>query len=290
MQKRVITVQDISCVGRCSLTVALPILSAAGIETSILPTAILSTHTGGFTGYTFRDLTSDIEPICAHWKSLGLRTDAIYTGYLGSEEQLALVRGIFTDFAPPSSRHEDADKDGSTVILVDPAMGDMGKLYPAFDEQFALGMRDLCSHATIIAPNITEACFMLQKPYPGEDYDKAWIEATMQELAALGPRQVVLTGVSFEPGKLGAAAYDAQADGFDYYFTEQIEGYYHGTGDIYSSALLAAILNDKPLAEAIGIAVRFTVGAIRRTHDAGTDPKYGVDFEHELGHLIELLG
>jgi pyridoxine kinase len=131
---------------------------------------------------------------------------------------------------------------------------------------------------------------MLQKPYPGDDYDQAWIEETMRELAELGPRQVVLTGVSFAPGKLGAAAFDAQAGSFDYYFTEQIEGYYHGTGDIYSSALLAGILNGKPLPDAIRIAVEFTVGAIKRTHAAGTDPKYGVDFEHELGHLIELLG
>jgi pyridoxine kinase len=277
-QKRVITIQDISCVGKCSLTVALPILSAAGIETSILPTAILSTHTGGFTGYTFRDLTEDVEPITAHWKSLGLTADAIYTGYLGSEQQQQLIADIFRDF-----------RGEHTLILVDPAMADQGNLYPAFDEAFALGMRDLCALADIIAPNITEAAFMLQKDYPGEDYDRAWIEETLRELAALGPTQVVLTGVSFEANTLGAAAYDRRQDRIDYYFTERVEGYYHGTGDIYSSALLAGILNDKPLPDAIRIACEFTVGAIHRTHDAATDPKYGVDFEHELGHLIELL-
>jgi pyridoxine kinase len=277
-QKRVITIQDISCVGKCSLTVALPILSAAGIETSILPTAILSTHTGGFTGYTFRDLTEDVEPITEHWKTLNLTTDAIYTGYLGSERQQQLIADIFRTF-----RSKD------TLILVDPAMADQGKLYPAFDEAFALGMRDLCSLADLIAPNITEAAFMLQKEYPGENYDQPWIEETLRELSALGPAQVVLTGVSFEPGRLGAAAFDRTSEQFDYYFTERVEGYYHGTGDIYSSALLAAILNDKPLAEAIRIACEFTVGAIRRTRKAATDPKYGVDFEHELGALINLL-
>jgi pyridoxine kinase len=277
-QKRVITIQDISCIGKCSLTVALPILSAAGIETSILPTAILSTHTGGFTGYTFRDLTEDVKPITEHWKALDLKVDAIYTGYLGSEEQQQLIADIFRDF-----RQE------QTIILVDPAMADQGKLYPAFDERFALGMRDLCALADIIAPNLTEACFLLEKPYPGEDYDQAYIEDTLRELSALGPGQVVLTGVSFDEGRLGAAAYDRGLDTVDYYFTERVEGYYHGTGDIYSSALLAGILNEKSLAESIRIACEFTVAAIRRTHDVATDPKFGVDFEHELGGLIDLL-
>jgi pyridoxine kinase len=277
-QKRVITIQDISCIGKCSLTVALPILSAAGIETSILPTAILSTHTGGFTGYTFRDLTDDVKPVTEHWKTLDIGVDAIYTGYLGSEEQQQLIAEIFEDF-----------RQDKTLILVDPAMADGGRLYPAFDEHFALGMRDLCAKADIIAPNITEASFLLEKPYPGEDYDQPFIETTLRELAALGPAQVVLTGVAFEPGKLGAAAFDRRRDAVHYYFTERIEGYYHGTGDIYSSALLAALLNDKSLADAIRIACEFTVAAIRRTHAAATDPKFGVDFEHELSTLIRLL-
>ena len=277
-QQRVITIQDISCVGKCSLTVALPILSAAGIETSILPTAILSTHTGGFVDFTFRDLTEDVTPITEHWKTLGLRVDAIYTGYLGSEQQQKLIAGIFDDFRQPG-----------TVILVDPAMADQGEFYAAFDQHFALGMRDLCAKADIICPNLTEACFMLERPYCGEDYDQAYIEDMLKALAALGPAQVVLTGISFEEGRLGAAAYDRELDSFEYYFTEKVEGYYHGTGDIYSSALLAGILNKKSLADAIRIACEFTVAAIRRTHAAATDPKYGVDFEHELPTLIGLL-
>ncbi|MDR0888669.1 MAG: pyridoxamine kinase [Coriobacteriales bacterium] len=283
MQKRVITIQDISCIGRCSLTVALPILSAAGIETSILPTAVLSTHTGGFTGYTFRDLSDDVEPICAHWQSLGIKADAIYTGYLGSEDQLDMMSKFFDDFT------SDGKCGNGTTILVDPAMADEGKLYPAFDEAFALGMRDLCAKANIIAPNITEACFMLQKAYPGDDYDRPYIEDMLRELSDIGPAKVVLTGVSFDAGKVGAAAYDAQEDTIDYYFTERVEGYYHGTGDIYSSTLLAAMLNDMSLAEAIKVACEFTLGAIKRTHAAGTDPKYGVDFEHGIPELIKLL-
>ena len=277
-QKRVVTIQDISCVGKCSLTVALPILSAAGIETSILPTAILSTHTGGFVDFTFRDLTEDVVPITNHWKALDLKVDAIYTGYLGSEQQQQLIADIFHDFRQPG-----------TIILVDPAMADLGEFYPAFDQAFALGMRDLCAQADIICPNITEACFMLQRPYPGEDYTQLQIEEMLRELAALGPDKVVLTGVSFDPAKVGAAAYDRDLDSFEYYFTERVEGHYHGTGDIYSSALLAGIMNDKPLADAIRIACEFTTAAIRRTHTAATDPKYGVDFEHELPTLIALL-
>ena len=278
-QKRAITIQDISCVGRCSLTVALPILSAAGINTAILPTAILSTHTGGFTGYTFRDLTEDIDPICAHWQELDLATDALYTGYLGSQEQQQQIARIFDDF-----------NEGDPIILVDPAMADEGKLYPAFDAEFARGMSNLVAKATLTVPNITEAFFLLDKEYPASDYDQPWIEETLFELASLGPKQVVLTGVSFEEGRLGAAALDTGQKTIEYYFTEKIPGYYHGTGDIYSSTLLAALLNDKSLSESIGIACEFTLGAIRRTAAAGTEPRYGVDFEHEIGHLLKMLG
>ncbi|MDR2671764.1 MAG: pyridoxamine kinase [Coriobacteriales bacterium] len=277
-QKRVITIQDISCIGKCSLTVALPILSAAGIETSILPTAILSTHTGGFSGYTFRDLTNDVEPISEHWKTLNIEVDAIYTGYLGSQEQQHLIAQLFEDF-----------KGENTLILVDPAMADEGKLYPAFDNDFALGMRDLAAKADIIVPNLTEASLLLQKPYRGSAYDRSYVEQTLRELSDLGPEQVVITGVSFAKDELGAAAFDRNTQSFDYYFTERISGYYHGTGDIYSSALLAALLNDKPLNSAIAVACEFTVGAIRRSAAAGTDPKFGVDFEHEIGNLLTML-
>ena len=278
MQKRVITIQDISCVGRCSLTVALPIISAAGIETSILPTAILSTHTGGFEGYTFRDLTDDIDPIVAHWQNLNLQAAAVYTGYLGSKQQQQLIKDIFTAY-----------KDKGSLIFVDPAMADNGRLYPAFDMDFALGMRGLCSMADLIAPNLTEATLMLEREYPGDDYNQRYIEELLRALSDLGPEQVVLTGVSFVYDRIGAAAYTRATDSVDYYFTDRIEGYYHGTGDIYSSTLLAAIVNELSLADAIKVACDFTVGAIRRTYATGDDPKYGVDFESGLGELASLF-
>jgi len=278
MQKRVITIQDISCVGRCSLTVALPIISAAGIETSILPTAILSTHTGGFEGYTFRDLTDDIDPIVAHWQNLNLQAAAVYTGYLGSKQQQQLIKDIFTAY-----------KDKGSLIFVDPAMADNGRLYPAFDMDFALGMRGLCSMADLIAPNLTEATLMLEREYVAEGYDQTYIEDLLHRLSDLGPGQVVLTGVSFAPGLIGAAAFSGATGSIDYYFTERIAGYYHGTGDIYSSTLISAIVNGRSLAEAIRIACDFTYAAISRTFQAGTDVKYGVDFEHGLVDLGQLF-
>jgi pyridoxine kinase len=278
MQKRVITIQDISCVGRCSLTVALPIISAAGIETSILPTAILSTHTGGFEGYTFRDLTDDIKPIVDHWDTLDLNAVAVYTGYLGDARQQQLIAEIFTAYRAKGS-----------LIFVDPAMADNGQLYPAFDMEFARGMRELCSMADLIAPNITEAILMLERDYPGEDYDQPYIDELLRALSDLGPDQVVLTGVSFAYDRIGAAAYTRSTDVVDYYFTNRIAGYYHGTGDIYSSTLLAAMVNEKSIAEAIKIACDFTLAAITRTYAAGDDPKYGVDFESGLGQLAQLF-
>ena len=278
-QKRVAAIHDISCFGKCSLTVALPILSAAGIEATVLPTAVLSTHTGGFTGYTFRDLTEDIRPIEKHWKSIPIAFDAIYSGYLGSFEQLELVEEFYREFKGPD-----------TLILTDPVMADNGKLYASFAPEFPAGMAKLCGKADLIMPNITEATLMLGEEYPGDEYDRDYIEKLLKKLAELGPSQVVLTGVSFEEGKLGSASYDRKSGEFGFAFSEKIEGYYHGTGDVYGSALAAAILRGKPLAEAIGVAVDFTVEAIRRTKEAGTDIRFGVDFEESLPNFMKNLG
>lgn len=278
MQKRILAVHDISCVGKCSLTVALPILSAAGLEVAALPTAVLSTHTGGFTGYTFRDLTEDITPILNHWRNLDLRIDAIYTGYLGSFEQLRLISGII-----------DTYKNENCPVLVDPAMADHGKLYALFTDDFVKGMTKLCAKADIIVPNITEAALMLGKEYKEGPYTKEYIENLLIDLSKLGPEKVVLTGVCFDKDKLGAACFDKKENKISYYFEAQQEGYYHGTGDIFASVLMSAICNDKSLEEAIKIAVSFTSGSIRKTYLAEADPQYGVEFETELPNLIRLL-
>lgn len=277
-QKRVAAIHDLSGFGKCSLTVALPILSAAGIETSALPTAILSTHTGGISGYTYHDLTEDMRPVMKHWKSLDIKFDAIYTGFLGSFEQLDIVKEFFDAF-----RQED------NLILVDPVMGDNGELYTVFTREFAIGMRMLCQKADIIVPNLTEAALLLDEPFHPGPYTHAYIESLLRKLGALGPQKVVLTGVYFKEDELGAATYDRTTDTIDYVFTQKISGYYHGTGDVFASALLSALLNDFSLIDAAAIAVHFTTDSIRRTYKAKTDYRFGVNFEQSFPDFLKEL-
>ncbi|MEA5018670.1 MAG: pyridoxamine kinase [Erysipelotrichaceae bacterium] len=278
-QKRIVAIHDISCFGRCSLTVALPIISAAGIEVSVIPTAVLSTHTGGFTGFTFRDLTDDIINIVDHWQTYDLKFDGIYTGYLGSFAQIELMKQLF-----------DRLKSEKTLIFVDPVMADNGKLYPLFPSDFPKGMKELCSKADMIVPNITEACFMLDEPFHEGPYTKDYIETLMKKLShEIGPKKVVLTGVYFDDVQLGAAVYDADSDLIEYAMADRIEGYYHGTGDVFASAVMASVLADKTLKEAITIAVDFTVKSIQRTKDAQTDIRFGVNFEAGIKELANKL-
>ncbi len=275
-QKNALAVHDISCVGRCSLTVALPILSAAGIETSVLPTAVLSTHTGGFAGYTYRDLTEDVLPISDHWATMGLKFDAIYSGYLGSIEQIDLVLKLIKRHAAEGC-----------IALVDPVMADNGKLYAIFPPEFPMEMRKVCSKADVLMPNITEATLLLGEEYKEGPYTPEYIEGLMERLTSLGPRKIILTGVYFDDVKLGAATYDADTGEKSYYFCDKIPGYYHGTGDVFGSAVVASLIRGRTLPEASRIAVDFTVGSIRRTYDAKTDIRFGVDFEEGIPQLIE---
>lgn len=277
-QKRAVTIQDISCYGRCSLTVALPILSAAGIETCAIPTAVLSTHTGGFTGYTYCDLTDQIAPISDHWKSLGIKFDAVYTGYLGSFEQIKLISDFFDRFGT-----EDC------TVMIDPVMADNGVLYGGFDPDFPKGMARLAEKADVLVPNLTEAAFMLGEKYVGSGYSPEYIEGLSRRLSSLGPKTVVLTGISFEPGKLGASAYEADTGKISYCFSEYIDGYFHGTGDVFASALLAALVNGLTPEKAAEAAVNFTIGSIRRTFKAKTEPRCGVNFEEGLSELIKTV-
>lgn len=276
-QKRVLAVHDLSCVGRCSLTVALPILSAAGLEASALPTAVLSTHTGGFTGMTFRDLTQDLPAIFAHWKTLDLAFDAIYTGYLGSAEQVALVEQLF-----------DAFRGEQTKIIVDPVMGDRGKLYPGMSEKMPQLMKTLCQKADVIVPNQTEAALMLGRPYL-ETPDKAEVDDLMQALREMTQASVVLTGISPEEGKLGAAVYDRETGQTACPAAPHMPGSYHGTGDVYASALTGAYLAGKTLVQAAQIAADFTQQSIVETLPLGLETRYGVCFERALPQLLRAL-
>lgn len=274
--KRVITVQDISCVGRCSLTVALPIISAAGVETGVLPTAVLSTHTA-FPKFTFCDLTGEIEGISKTFSELSIDFDAIYTGYLGSFEQLSLVSELI-------DRHR---KEGCTV-LIDPAMADNGKLYKGFTPDFALAMADLCSKADIVIPNLTEACFMLGIPYT-ESYDEEYIRDVLKRLTDLGAKRAALTGISFDPSKLGSYAYDSTTDTYYSYFNDRMPVAYHGTGDIFASATLGALMRDHSLESALSVAVDYTLECIKLTMQDENRRTYGVNFEQALPYYIERL-
>ncbi len=277
-QKRVLAVHDLSCVGRCSLTVALPILSAAGLEASALPTAVLSTHTGGFTGMTFRDLTQDLPAIFQHWKTLDLAFDAIYTGYLGSAEQVALVEQLF-----------DAFRGEQTKIIVDPVMGDHGKLYPGMSEKMPQLMKRLCQRADVIVPNQTEAALMLGRPYL-ETPDQAEVDDLMQALREMTQASVVLTGISPEEGKLGAAVYDRETGQSACPAAPHMPGSYHGTGDVYASALTGAYMAGKTLVQAAQIAADFTQQSIVETLPLGLETRYGVCFERALPQLLRALG
>lgn len=278
-QKRVAAIHDISGFGKCSLTVALPILSAAGIETSVIPTAVLSTHTGGIEGFTYRDLTNDMLDFANHWKSLHINFDSIYTGFLGSYEQIDIVDSIFHIL-----------KNNNTIIMVDPCMADDGELYKIYSMDMVKGMANLCSKADIIVPNITEACFMLGMDYKNGPYDENYIESIIMKLSSLGCDKVILTGVYYDNENLGAACYDADKGIIDYAFNSKIDGSYHGSGDVFASALLAGILNGKSLIKSTQTAVDFTHSSILRTLNANTDKRFGVNFEESIPNFIKDLG
>ena len=275
MDKRVLTVQDVSCVGQCSLTVALPIISAFGIETAIIPSAVLSTHTGGFKNFTFRDLTEDLPLIEKHWISEKIKFDYFYTGYVGSAKQLEYISGIFKSCA----------NDGA-VTVVDPVMGDKGKLYVGFDDAFAKNMAKFCGNADVILPNLTEAAFMLGEEYVESGYDKAYIEGMLKKLKGLGAKRVVLTGVMLEKGKIGVAVYDGSK--FEYYFNEYLPVQMHGTGDVFASAFVGSLARGKSDIAAAKIAADFVVDCIKAT--IGDDSHwYGVKFEKALPNIFKYL-
>ena len=272
--KRLLTIQDISCVGQCSLTVALPIISACGIETGILPSSVLSNHTAGFSAWTFFDLTNEMPNILAQWKKEKVDFDAFYTGYV-SKAQIPIILNIMNEVARPGA-----------LRIVDPVMGDNGKLYAGFDEQFPEEMKKLCNGADVILPNMTEALLLLGQPYT-ETYDQTFVEDTLKKLYALGAKNVVLTGVNFNDGKLGVACFDGKQT--QYYFTERINVAMHGTGDVYASSFAGALMRGKSILEAASIAADFVVETIKATMP-DPDHWYGVKFENALPYLIERLG
>lgn len=273
--KRIVTLQDISCIGRCSITAALPVISAMGVECGILPTAVLSTHTM-FHNFTCKDLSDQIEPVSDVWLKENITFDGIYTGYLASKEQCAQIVNFFKRFR--------TDKN---LILVDPAMADNGSLYPAFDDNFPSAMASVCAEADVILPNITEACLLTGTPYRTE-YDRSYITELLQKLLRLGCRTAVITGVSFEAGKLGLASLDREGNSFTY-FTRKCPESYHGTGDLYSSAVFGGLIRGLNLGNALALAADFVVQCIEATTRSSESRWYGAEFESQIPWLCREL-
>ena len=271
--KKVVTVQDISCVGKCSCTAALPILSACGIETVVLPTALLSAHTDGFGENTFLDLTSEMKRISEHWKSIGLSFDCIYSGYLGSCEQTKFLLSFIDDF-----------KKEGTLTVIDPVMGDGGRLYKYFDHSFISDMRTLCKKADIITPNLTEACMLANIPFC-ETYSEGHIGAIFSALYALGAKNIVITGVKFDSDTIGYAYTDENGG------IGTIKEPFHrnvrfaGTGDVFASALVGMAMSGADFTQSVRLAAEFTEKCIDRTDDKTKDFYYGLSFEACLGAL-----
>lgn len=272
--KKILTIQDISCVGQCSLTVALPVISACGIETCVLPSAVLSTHTAGFKGYTFRDLTEDMPAINEHWAKENIKFDAIYTGYLGSTKQIDYVKDIF----------KTALKDSSKKI-VDPAMADGGNLYPGFDQEFVEAMKTLCTEADYIIPNITEACFLTDTEYKTE-YSKEYIDEILFKLTEMGCKNIIFTGISYREGYTGVVVFENNQ--YSYYEHQLLPNSCHGTGDIYASAFVGAFLRGKSAFEAAKIAADYSLECIKATAEE-ENHWYGAKFEPVLYKLIEMV-
>ncbi|MBO5412045.1 MAG: pyridoxamine kinase [Clostridia bacterium] len=271
---RVLAINDLSCIGKCSLSVTLPVLSACGITCDVLPTAILSTHTGGFTGYTFRDLTDDILGILQHWKTLNVRFDYVYSGYLGSIEQIQLVSHIHKEFLAPNG-----------TFVVDPVMGDSGKLYDGFTTEFVDQMRKLCKEADYILPNLTEACYLANVPFPsnGNDFNTT---ALLEKLQTFCPRPIV-TGIT--NGRTISVAYVDAENRVKEYSHENVDGFFCGAGDVFASAFVGCLARGKTEETSIRLASDFTALSIIRSAKEVSDKRYGLNFERELFGFLKNL-
>ena len=271
---RVAAIHDMSGFGRCSLTVVIPVLSAMGVQCCPLPTAFLSTHTGGFQGFTFLDMTEEMPKVAEHWKSLGLTFAAIYSGFLGSERQIGIVADFIRDFRTPD-----------TVVVVDPVMGDDGQAYQTYTPAMCGGMARLAELADVITPNLTEAAFLLGLDYRELPTDGDGLRRVAEELSLDGKRSVALTGASLAPGKTGAMCFDARTGRTEAVQTDFIAHPLHGTGDVFASVLTGALVKGVSLVEAASQAVDFIHACAVRTVAQDLPLREGVDFEPLLGML-----
>lgn len=271
---RVAAIHDLSGFGRCSLTVAIPILSAMGVQCCPLPTAFLSTHTGGFEGFTFLDMTDELPRAAAHWKSLGLDFQAVYSGFLGSERQIGIVADFIQDF-----------RSADTVAVVDPVMGDHGKVYQTYTPAMCAGMSLLAELADVITPNLTEAALLLGVPYGDLPGGEGGCREIVERLSLNGKRSVVLTGASTAPELTGAMCFDARTGRAEAVQTRRVPREFHGTGDVFASVLTGALVRGDSLFQAARQAVDFVRVCAERTAKAGLPMREGVEFEPLLGLL-----
>ncbi|HBL83786.1 MAG: hypothetical protein A2Y17_08405 [Clostridiales bacterium GWF2_38_85] len=273
--KKAICIHDISCLGRCSMQVITPMLSVLGVEPCVLPTALLSTHTGGFDDFTFLDLSDEMIKILNHWKQLNLEFDAVYSGFLANEKQIDIVNNAIDDF-------------GEQLVLVDPVMGDNGHVYSTYTPLMCERMKYLVSRADIITPNVTEAYILANRPHN----DKPDIDELKDIAAELGDMiqtkhkysAVVITGIH-KADQIGALIYDRKSNNFDFVSAPRCDCFFPGTGDIFASILLGKILNDENINIAARIAVDFISETSFYTRKAGTPTRDGLEFENQLYKL-----
>ena len=273
--KKILTIQDFSCIGKCSLTVALPIISAFGVETCALPTALLSTHTQ-FENWTFFNLCPQITPITTAWEKENIKFDGIYTGYLGAIDLIETTKNIINNFVKPNG-----------IIMIDPAMGDNGELYKGFDADYVKATKTLCAMADVITPNVTEAAFMLGKEYKNE-YDYDYLLSLCKELQKNGACDVVITGVKRDNENVGAFCLLNGNQVFEYYTKRETKDF-HGTGDIFSSIVYGALMNGKTLPQAIEFACNFTKHCIGVTLKDNNHSFYAVNFEQCIGEISDFI-
>lgn len=270
---RVAAIHDLSCFGRCSLTIALPVLSAMGCQCCPLPTALLSAHTG-FTGGSFLDLTEEMQRIADHWARIDIHFDGIYSGFLGSAAQIGTVQQFITRFR------------GTGLVVIDPVLGDHGQAYRTCTPELCNGMRRLAESADIITPNLTEASLLLEQSY--ETIQAIDPAETVRRLSLEGRRSVVLTGYSTGDGQTGALCFDRADGSIQAVQVQRVPRDFSGTGDLFTSVLTGAMVKDVPLIQAARTAADFVQSCAARTLAAGNTDGEGVDFEPLLGTLTNV--
>lgn len=271
---RVAAIHDLSGFGRCSISVILPVLSAMGVQVCPVPTAVLSSHTGGLGDPVIRDLTDYIEPALRHYQSLGVEFEAVYTGFLGSGEQVDCCLEFFKAYP-------------KALKIVDPVMGDNGRHYRTCTPELRRRMSELAAAADIITPNITEAAMLLEESYPAAPLTRSEAKSMLLRLSHMGPKRVVITGAELAQGGLASLGYDGENGSFWYVPCEYIPVHYPGCGDIYASVLLGAELSGASLPIAMARAAAFTELCVKTTYSYGSDPRYGVMLESVLGSLLK---